>query len=142
MTTWKAATPAAAISVRDREGNWVGYDETGARIADSTRDVTITVRDREGNWARYDATGERFAEGGRYENTGPSDDDLNAWDADAPIQIAAALTALTAPVVAKLAPNDCPRCAGTGTYQWGAVVNGRHLYSGTCYRCLGSGSAR
>jgi len=33
----------------------------------------------------------------------------------------------------------CSRCNGTGTYYWGAVVNGVPSYSGQCFRCSGSG---
>jgi DnaJ-class molecular chaperone len=33
----------------------------------------------------------------------------------------------------------CDKCGGTGTYQWGACVNGRMTHSGTCFRCQGKG---
>lgn len=33
----------------------------------------------------------------------------------------------------------CDRCGGTGTYTWGAVINGVPQFAGTCYKCSGSG---
>ena len=33
----------------------------------------------------------------------------------------------------------CSRCGGDGIYKWGAVINGRSQYAGTCFRCDGSG---
>jgi len=40
-------------------------------------------------------------------------------------------------------PNErsgkCCKCNGTGTYSWGAVVNGRPSKSGTCFSCQGTG---
>ena len=33
----------------------------------------------------------------------------------------------------------CNRCRGTGTYVWGAVVNGVPSHSGPCFRCKGKG---
>lgn len=36
-------------------------------------------------------------------------------------------------------PTACDRCGGTGTYGWGAVINGAPQYAGTCYKCGGSG---
>lgn len=35
--------------------------------------------------------------------------------------------------------NKCDRCRGTGTYSWGASINGRMQHSGTCYHCQGKG---
>ena len=32
----------------------------------------------------------------------------------------------------------CDRCGGTGTYVWGAMINGTPQYSGVCYKCAGS----
>lgn len=34
---------------------------------------------------------------------------------------------------------SCDRCGGTGRYVWGAIINGVAQYSGTCYKCNGSG---
>ncbi len=34
---------------------------------------------------------------------------------------------------------DCERCKGTGTYSWGASVNGKMTNSGPCARCGGDG---
>ena len=34
---------------------------------------------------------------------------------------------------------DCERCKGTGTYYWGASINGRMTHSGPCARCGGDG---
>lgn len=31
----------------------------------------------------------------------------------------------------------CDRCGGTGTYVWGAIINGRPQYAGVCYKCAG-----
>ena len=33
----------------------------------------------------------------------------------------------------------CQKCRGTGTYSWGAIVNGRATKSGPCYGCKGTG---
>ena len=33
----------------------------------------------------------------------------------------------------------CERCRGTGTYSWGACINGRMSHSGPCARCGGNG---
>ena len=33
----------------------------------------------------------------------------------------------------------CWKCGGTGTYYWGAVINGNPQYAGMCYACQGSG---
>jgi len=33
----------------------------------------------------------------------------------------------------------CDRCGGDGVYKWGAVINGRPQYAGTCFKCLGAG---
>ena len=34
----------------------------------------------------------------------------------------------------------CDRCGGDGIYKWGAVINGRPQYAGTCFKCLGAGT--
>ena len=34
---------------------------------------------------------------------------------------------------------DCIKCGGRGIYTWGGTVNGVAMYSGTCFRCGGSG---
>jgi len=40
-------------------------------------------------------------------------------------------------------PNDkpgvCCKCKGTGTYKWGACVNGKMTHGGTCWSCQGTG---
>jgi DnaJ-class molecular chaperone len=36
-------------------------------------------------------------------------------------------------------PGKCGKCNGTGTYRWGAFVNGRATHEGTCYSCRGTG---
>jgi hypothetical protein len=36
-------------------------------------------------------------------------------------------------------PGQCCKCHGTGTYSWGAVVNGKPSNSGTCFSCPGTG---
>jgi DnaJ-class molecular chaperone len=36
-------------------------------------------------------------------------------------------------------PGPCEKCKGTGTYSWGAVVNGQPQHSGTCFSCRGTG---
>ena len=33
----------------------------------------------------------------------------------------------------------CDRCGGTGTYTWGAVINGCPQYAGVCFKCDGAG---
>ncbi len=39
----------------------------------------------------------------------------------------------------KRAECDCERCKGTGTYYWGASVNGKMSCSAPCARCGGDG---
>ena len=36
-------------------------------------------------------------------------------------------------------PGTCIKCKGTGTYSWGACVNGKMTNSGTCFSCKGTG---
>lgn len=36
-------------------------------------------------------------------------------------------------------PGTCAKCRGTGTYAWGAVVNGKPEHSGQCHACRGTG---
>lgn len=36
-------------------------------------------------------------------------------------------------------PGTCEKCKGTGTYSWGANINGKSQHSGTCYSCQGTG---
>ena len=36
-------------------------------------------------------------------------------------------------------PGTCVKCKGTGSYSWGASVNGRMQNSGTCFSCKGTG---
>jgi len=36
-------------------------------------------------------------------------------------------------------PGQCCKCKGTGTYGWGATVNGKIANTGTCYSCGGTG---
>ena len=31
----------------------------------------------------------------------------------------------------------CDRCGGTGTYVWGAIINGSPQYAGVCFKCGG-----
>ena len=33
----------------------------------------------------------------------------------------------------------CDRCGGTGTYVWGAIINGSPQYAGVCFKCGGAG---
>lgn len=33
----------------------------------------------------------------------------------------------------------CDRCGGTGTYVWGAIINGCPQYAGVCFKCAGEG---
>lgn len=33
----------------------------------------------------------------------------------------------------------CDRCGGDGIYKWGAMINGRPQYVGTCFKCMGAG---
>ena len=37
-------------------------------------------------------------------------------------------------------PVPCDKCRGTGTYYWGAMVNGVMTHSGPCFRCEGQGT--
>ena len=34
---------------------------------------------------------------------------------------------------------SCDRCGGSGIYKWGAVINERPQYAGTCLKCMGTG---
>jgi DnaJ-class molecular chaperone len=36
-------------------------------------------------------------------------------------------------------PGLCGKCRGTGTYRWGASVNGKSAHEGTCFSCQGTG---
>jgi DnaJ-class molecular chaperone len=36
-------------------------------------------------------------------------------------------------------PGQCIKCSGTGTYKWGAIVNGKATHSGDCHSCRGTG---
>lgn len=36
-------------------------------------------------------------------------------------------------------PGKCCKCHGTGTYSFGAIVNGKASRSGTCFSCRGTG---
>jgi uncharacterized paraquat-inducible protein A len=42
-------------------------------------------------------------------------------------------------MAAEQATTHCDRCQGSGTYVWGAVINGKPSHSGDCYRCEGKG---
>lgn len=33
----------------------------------------------------------------------------------------------------------CDKCGGDGIYKWGAMINDRPQYAGTCYKCEGTG---
>lgn len=39
-------------------------------------------------------------------------------------------------------PGKCEKCRGSGTYSWGASVNGKMEKSGTCYSCRGTGKQK
>ena len=34
---------------------------------------------------------------------------------------------------------NCERCSGSGIYEWGAMINGRPQFTGTCFACNGAG---
>lgn len=36
-------------------------------------------------------------------------------------------------------PGKCEKCSGSGTYRWGATVNGQPRHSGPCHSCGGTG---
>jgi DnaJ-class molecular chaperone len=36
-------------------------------------------------------------------------------------------------------PGTCCKCHGTGTYSWGAILNGQPSKSGVCFSCRGTG---
>ena len=36
-------------------------------------------------------------------------------------------------------PGICPKCQGSGQYQWGPLVNGKPKHAGECYSCRGTG---
>jgi len=63
--------------------------------------------------------------------------------ADSAIRCAFACDAPEVPVEWILAVKrvrcKCERCRGTGTYYWGACINGRMTHSGPCARCGGNG---
>jgi len=37
-------------------------------------------------------------------------------------------------------PGRCPKCQGSGRYQWGGTVNGKAVKSGPCFSCRGKGA--
>lgn len=37
------------------------------------------------------------------------------------------------------AGDECPKCKGSGQYQWGAIINGVAKHSGPCHSCGGKG---
>ena len=36
-------------------------------------------------------------------------------------------------------PGECGKCRGSGSYNWGAVVNGKPTKTGPCHSCGGTG---
>jgi DnaJ-class molecular chaperone len=36
-------------------------------------------------------------------------------------------------------PGPCAKCKGSGSYSWGACVNGKMTHSGKCFSCRGTG---
>ena len=38
--------------------------------------------------------------------------------------------------------NQCDRCGGSGQYMWGAMINNRPQFMGTCFKCNGIGVIR
>lgn len=36
-------------------------------------------------------------------------------------------------------PGTCEKCKGSGIYRWGASINGRMQFSGSCHSCRGTG---
>ena len=39
-------------------------------------------------------------------------------------------------------PGKCEKCRGSGTYGYGASVNGKMSKSGTCFSCRGTGKQK
>jgi len=42
-------------------------------------------------------------------------------------------------VAIRTARGICPKCHGSGSYSWGACINGKMSHSGECFRCEGKG---
>jgi len=63
----------------------------------------------------------------------------NISDADATIAANNPTTPVEWIMAVKRVNVVCPKCNGSGIYEWGACVNGRMTHSGPCARCGGTG---
>jgi DnaJ-class molecular chaperone len=41
--------------------------------------------------------------------------------------------------VENVKPGPCEKCKGSGVYAWGASINGKMQFSGSCHSCRGTG---
>jgi len=62
---------------------------------------------------------------------GPVDSAIRVSNPAAPVDWLVAVKRITC---------KCERCRGSGTYRWGACVNGRMTHSAPCARCGGDGT--
>ena len=91
-----------------------GCDEYAALDIDTQRAVFAALRET----AYYSMTREEFNSAVKAQN---------------PVTPVDWIMAVKALVV------KCDRCNGSGTYYWGACVNGRMSHSASCARCAGKG---
>jgi hypothetical protein len=67
---------------------------------------------------------------------GPADSAIRAQRPSAMVKVVKPVDRVMA---VKSVECKCERCKGTGTYRWGACVNGRMSHSASCARCNGKG---
>jgi len=60
--------------------------------------------------------------------------------ADSAIRVQSPATPVDWLIAVKRITYRCKRCRSTGTYRWGACVNGRMSHSAPCARCNGKGA--
>ncbi len=60
-------------------------------------------------------------------------------EADSLIAAKGPITPVEWIMAAKSVVHTCPKCHGSGSYGWGAVINGKISHSGPCFRCGGKG---
>ena len=72
--------------------------------------------------------------------------DMEAFDASAKALLVAKKIAKPTPTqwvkAALSVRTECDKCHGSGTYGWGAFINGKPTFSGPCYACEGKGVQR
>jgi len=64
---------------------------------------------------------------------------MSKLDADKAIAAAIPIMPVDWVMAVKAVKCECKRCHGSGTYYWGACINGKMSKSGPCARCGGDG---